>query len=257
MTAQIFNYNGAGITFKKGNAVLVNATEMAKQFAKTPKDWLRTLLSKHYISSLSAVRHISPTELVITVQGGVEQGTWMHEDVAMEFARWLSPEFAIWCNDRIKELMKHGLTALPENLDDLINDPDLLIGIATRLKQERAMNEALENENRLLKPKVEFAERVLQAAQLIDIGQAAKILKLPFGRNTLFKQLREKGIFFKERNEPKQMYVDRGLFELKEQFISRTNHEGFVIIKVFVTQKGLSFLSGLFPSDPSPVAVLR
>lgn len=29
----------------------------------------------------------------------------MHEDVALEFARWLSPKFAIWCNRRIKELL--------------------------------------------------------------------------------------------------------------------------------------------------------
>lgn len=29
----------------------------------------------------------------------------MHEDVAIEFARWLSPLFSIWCNDRIKELI--------------------------------------------------------------------------------------------------------------------------------------------------------
>lgn len=32
----------------------------------------------------------------------------MHEDVALEFARWLSPAFAIWCNDRIKELLLTG-----------------------------------------------------------------------------------------------------------------------------------------------------
>ena len=36
----------------------------------------------------------------------------MHEDVALEFARWLSPAFAIWCNDRIKELLLNGQTNL-------------------------------------------------------------------------------------------------------------------------------------------------
>ena len=42
----------------------------------------------------------------------------MHEDVAMEFARWLSPEFAIWCNDRIKELLLTGTVSI--NRDDSI-----------------------------------------------------------------------------------------------------------------------------------------
>ena len=36
----------------------------------------------------------------------------MHEDVALEFARWLSPMFAIWCNDRIKELLTKGHTEI-------------------------------------------------------------------------------------------------------------------------------------------------
>ena len=48
----------------------------------------------------------------------------------------------------------------------------------------------------------------------MDIGQAAKILGLPFGRNTLFKKLREMGVFFANRNEPKQKYIDAGYFEM-------------------------------------------
>lgn len=86
---------------------MVNATEMAKFFGKTPKDWLRTDASKEFINTLSAVRQICQTELVSVRQGGDPkmQGTWMHEDAALEFARWLSPAFAIWCNDRIKELL--------------------------------------------------------------------------------------------------------------------------------------------------------
>jgi hypothetical protein len=44
-------------------------------------------------------------DLLTVRKGGINPGTWMHEDVAMEFALWLSPEFAIWCNDRIKEIL--------------------------------------------------------------------------------------------------------------------------------------------------------
>lgn len=64
---------------------------------------------------LSADRQICPSELVQVVKGGnvKQQGTWMHEDVAIEFARWLSPKFAIWCNDHIKELLTTGMTATP------------------------------------------------------------------------------------------------------------------------------------------------
>lgn len=110
---QIFQYNGSPISFQKGNSVMVNATEMAKPFGKLAKDWLSNKSTKEFISTLSAVRTIPLTDLVVVRQGGnVEQGTWLHEDVAVEFARWLSPTFAIWCNDRIKELLTKGRTSI-------------------------------------------------------------------------------------------------------------------------------------------------
>lgn len=108
----IENYDGYDITFFTGDKVMVNATQMAKPFGKTTKDWLVNKSTKEYLETLSSVRGIPLTELVQVKQGGDPkmQGTWMHEDVALEFARWLSPKFAIWCNDRIKEIFKQGYT---------------------------------------------------------------------------------------------------------------------------------------------------
>ena len=97
----------------------------------------------------------------------------------------------------------------------------------------------------------ELMDKVLDTDQKIDVGQSAKILGLPFGRNTLFQKLREKGIFFCNRNEPKQEYINRGYFELKEKFIERNSHDGFTVIKVLVTQKGLDFIARLFEVVPS------
>lgn len=90
--SKTYDYEGNSITFRRGDAVMVSATEMAKPFGKTTKDWLRNQSTQEFISTLSAVRQILPTDLVVIKQGGNgEQGTWFHEDVAMEFARWLSP----------------------------------------------------------------------------------------------------------------------------------------------------------------------
>lgn len=102
-----------------------------------------------------------------------------------------------------------------------------------------------------LAPKAELMDLVLDTDNKIDIGQASKILQLPFGRNILFQKLRQKGIFFMNRNEPKQEYIDRGYFQLKEKFIERDNHQGFVVIKVLVTQKGLVFIAKLFEAIPA------
>ena len=169
--SKVFAYNGTNVTFaRKGNLTMVNATEMAKPFNKTTKDWLRTESSKEFISSLSAVRHFLPSEMVKIIQGGSpdKQGTWMQEDVAIEFARWLSPAFAIWCNDRIKELLTIGMTATQPTLEAMLDNPDLVIGLATQLKKQREENARLESENRQQMavieqqtPKVEYFQKFM------------------------------------------------------------------------------------------------
>lgn len=101
-----FSYAGSKISFAAESGVRVNATQMAKVFNKRPNDWMRLDYTKEFLNTLSADTQIPVSALIQTVRGGnCEQGTWMHEDVALEFARWLSPAFAIWCNRRIKELL--------------------------------------------------------------------------------------------------------------------------------------------------------
>lgn len=63
---------------------------MAKPFGKRCNDFLSTKQTKELISSLSAKTGISATGLVTVNQGGNNQGTWMHEDVALEFLSTLS-----------------------------------------------------------------------------------------------------------------------------------------------------------------------
>ena len=106
-----FTYNDTPITFEaKGDGVMINATEMAKPFGKTPKDYLRTDSAKQLIAAISNRQICLPTDIVRVVNGGSNSGTWMHEDVALDFAQWLSIDFRLWCNDKIKELMQSGST---------------------------------------------------------------------------------------------------------------------------------------------------
>ena len=101
-----FSYAGSKISFATENGVRVNATQMSKVFNKRPNDWVRLDYVKEFLNALSTDTQIPVSALIQTVKGGNgEQGTWMHEDGALEVARWLSPAFAIWCNRRIKELL--------------------------------------------------------------------------------------------------------------------------------------------------------
>ena len=164
----------------------------------------------------------------------------------------VAEEFESWIFDEVlPSIRKNGAYATPATIEAIISDPEFGIKLLSTLKEEKQKREIverqkneLERRNTAMIPKVHFYDTVLEPSnECIDIGQAAKILKLPYGRNTLFRILRQKGIFFKNKNEPKQEYIERGYFKLFEKSIPRTNHPSFIVITVLVTQKGLLFLS--------------
>lgn len=254
---QIFNYNGNSVTFRKGDSVMVNATEMAKPFGKFSKDWLANKGTVDFLNTLSAVRGISLTELVKVVQGGTpqEQGTWMHEDVAMEFARWLSPKFAIWCNDRIKELIQVGFTATPAALEAMLANPDLVIGMATQLKQLRAENAEqqkllvaqteqirdLNAANEEMRVKVSYYDQILASKSTVtttqiaqDYGMSAKKFNIELRNLKIQRKVGGQWILYAPYNT--MGYVH------SETFIPECSTTGKVVMTTKWTQKGRLFL---------------
>ena len=249
---QVFNYMGNEITFLNGESVMVNATEMAKPFGKSVKDWTRLQSTRNYLNALKSVK--GQMCLIESKAGNpnVGGGTWMHEDVALEFARWLSPAFAIWCNDRIKELMKHGATALnPESL----LDPDYVIKVMTALKKERAEKELAQSQVREMAPKALFADAVSASSRSCLIGELAKILKqngIEIGQNRLFKWLRSHGylgVKGEYRNLPTQRAIEMGLFEIKKTTINRPDGTILVSSTPKVTGKGQIYFVNKFLRD--------
>ncbi|MDV4022608.1 hypothetical protein CMT54_18210 [Elizabethkingia anophelis] len=239
---QLFNYNGNNVSFRKeNNNVFVNATEMAKPYNKRPNDYFNLIATKELIKAITIKNGIANSQLVITERGGLNPGTWLNEDLAIDFAQWLSVDFRLWVSDRIKELMKYGFTATSQTLESLANNPDLLIELATALKTERAEKEALNIVNGKLNAKSQFVDTVFNTDALLSFEQAAKVLGLPYGRNTLVKKLKELGILFKNKTSPKQNYVDKGFFRVKEDFKPEINR---VFAQTFITQKGLAFIAG-------------
>ena len=144
-------------------------------------------------------------------------------------------------DDTPEEIMARALTIAQATLEKR----------EERLKQLEADNQQKDAKIAKLQPKADFADAAFITDDKVDIGIAAKILKLGFGRNTLFQKLRQVGVFFSNRNEPKQRFVNAGYFEMKEKFIERNSHPGFVVTKILVTQKGLAYINHLFGGNPS------
>lgn len=221
----VFSYEGNAITFKSENGVMVNATEMAKPFGKSANHWLRNQSTQEFLGTYAELRNRNSDELVQTAKGGDVslQGTWLHEDVALEFARWLNPKFAIWCNDRIKELLTQGVTTISDD-DDVIRKAMEVLN--RRLEdKERKLREAQEQIDSD-RPKVLFANAIIGSQRSCLIGELAKILRqngVEIGEKRLFQWLRDNkylGSKGERHNIPNQEYMERGYFELKTNVFS-------------------------------------
>lgn len=258
-TSKIFSYNGNDVLFDIKDDVMVNATQLAKIYGKRPNDYLSLPATNQLINAITRKYGISENQLVISKAGSSHNGggTWMHRLIVVDFCQWLDIDLKLWCTEKLDELMRYGITATQPTLEQMISNPDLVISLATQLKNEREQKQRLEQQNAKLKPKADFAEKAFTMEGKVDIGQAAKILNLGYGRNTLFKKLREVDVFFKERNEPKQKYIDAGYFEITEKPIPRKNHPGFIVMVVTCTQKGLAYINHLFGGNPSDGKLAR
>lgn len=260
IVSKVFAYNGANVTFaRKDNITMVNATQMAKPFgdSKRAKNWLGLKSTDEFLAVLSEGRNLPSSELVKVTYGN-NGATWMHEDVALEFARWLSPAFAIWCNDRIKELLRYGITATEATIDSIIADPDNGIKLLQALKEERQQRQLAESKAALLEevtreqaPKVAFADAITGSESNILIRDLAKLIQqngYNIGEKRLYERLRNNGYLCtsgQNYNKPMQRYVERGLFFIKEG----THSENGVLKSNFttmVTQKGSFYFINKF-----------
>lgn len=185
MQNQIFIYNGNNITFQIGNGdVMVSATEMAKAFPdKNLTNIINSLEIQEYIQEVAKLQNYTLADLVKVTRGGNNPGTWIHKKLVLRLAQKLSPKFSVWVDDRIEELLKHGMTATPSTIEDLLNNPDTLIKTLEVLKSERAEKERLQIQNQkqhealqLSAPKVEYYNEVLTSASTYTTTLIAKEL---------------------------------------------------------------------------------
>lgn len=118
--------------------------------------------------------------------------------------------------------------------------------------REQQLRKQVEEENKALKPKAVLMDRVMDNGKLMDIWQAAKYLQIEDengqiidGRG-LIQRLRQAGILFVNRIEPKQKYVERGYFEYRLKWKTKTQRFDSLVSETFVTEKGISYLAKKF-----------
>ncbi|GEP63130.1 hypothetical protein CBE01nite_08980 [Clostridium beijerinckii] len=148
-------------------------------------------------------------------------------------------KFEAWIFDEVlPSIRKTGMYAT----DELLDNPDLLIAAATKLKEERKARIEAEKKLKSLEPKAQFYDDVAGSKDSIEMGHVAKVLGIRgMGRNSLFSLLRDKKVLDKN-NIPYQQFVDSGYFRVLEQKYTVSNGQTKINIKTMVFQKGIDFI---------------
>lgn len=165
---------------------------------------------------------------------------------AKAFKRWVTSEV-------IPAVRKHGGYLTNEKIEEVLNDPDTIIKLATTLKEERAKRNEAERRLEEAKPKVIFADAVSASDNTVLIGELAKIIKQngkEMGQKRLFDWLRDNGYLIKQKcadyNMPTQKAMEMGLFRIKKTAITHSDGHVTVSRTVKVTGKGQQYFINKF-----------
>lgn len=245
-----YSYEGTPISFSNTDGLMINATQMAKPFGKRVADFLNNQQTKDFIAELSEVRKSVSTDLV-KVKHGNNGGTWMHEDVALEFARWLSPKFAIWCNDRIKELLSQGVATVSDD-DDIIAQAMNVLQRRLDAKQQQLQlaQSTIETQNhqiQTLTPMADYTREVLQSTSTFTLTQVAKDLGMR-SVHSLIDFCRQNHILYRQSDQwlPTANYSTRGFFETRTAKFIKSDGSIGTSLSTVVTEKGRLALRKLY-----------
>lgn len=240
---QTFFYQDQPIDFEIiDNMVYCNATAMFKVNNARLDHWRGSETTRQYIEAVTRNSGIAENQLVITKRGGIgQQGTFIHERLIVNAARYISQDFAAWCDIKIADLLRTGKAEMTNTHYQVPQTYSQALLLAAK------QAEIIENQQRLLTevaPKVEVYEATMNAAGNISVQEAAKTLGI--GPKQIFADLRNLGVFFRNNghNMPKQSYIDRGWFEIKSTTFNKDGKD-HIHPRIFVTPRGVGGLYNL------------
>lgn len=165
---------------------------------------------------------------------------------AKKFKRWVTSEV-------LPAIRRHGIYAV----DEVLNNPDMLIAALTELKEERARTKALmetvavQNQQIVeMKPKASYYDVVLNCKDLVAISVIAK--DYGWSANRMNQYLHEKGVQYKQGNKIwllYQKYAEMGYTNTKTHSYPGSDGSMHTAVHTYWTQAGRLFIYGLLKAD--------
>lgn len=168
---------------------------------------------------------------------------------AMRFEKWVFDTV-------LPSIRRHGLFAV----DEMLNNPDMLINALTKLKEERKRAAELESQTAQqalligeMQPKADYCDLVLQSPSLLPISQIAK----DYGMSAIAmnQKLKELGVQYSRAGVWMlyQKYADKGYTQTKTHVFS----EDHAKLHTYWTQQGRLFIYELLKSKCGILPVME
>ncbi len=129
----VLTYEGALISQRDQMLSLTDMWRAATSpEAKRPVEWLRSKQAEEFIAHVELMVGNSHLSLV-KIKKGVGGSTFAHWQIALAYAKYLSPEFHMWCNVVVRERMEGKSVAVSGISQELKEEIDRTFGICKML----------------------------------------------------------------------------------------------------------------------------
>ncbi|MBZ8121434.1 phage antirepressor KilAC domain-containing protein [Bacillus thuringiensis] len=161
---------------------------------------------------------------------------------AKSFKKWVTSEV-------LPSIRKHGAYMTPNTINALLQDPDLIIGLASQLKQEQQARQVAEQKNLMLtqqiaenSSKITYLDQILQSQDTVTVSQVAADYSLSAIK--LNKILNQEKVQYKVNNQWLLYSKHQNKGYTKSQTVDVTHSDGSRSVKMNTrwTQKGRLFI---------------
>ena len=260
----LFLYGGVGLgkthlMHAIANEILVHNKNTSILYVTSEK------FTNQLINAITRKYGISENQLVISKVGSSHNGggTWMHRLIVVDFCQWLDIDLKLWCTEKLDELMRYGMTATQPTLEQMIDNPDLVIHLATQLKQEREERAKLEaqteqqqatikiqtEEIKQAAPKVNYYDNHLQSVNTLTSTQVAK--QIGMDAEKLHRKMKEIGILYKQSGQwlLYSPFSTWGIHATRTQTYTRSDGSTGTSVYTVWTTKGVRFIIALYENE--------
>lgn len=171
------SWNGTPITRRTTDGY-VNATAMCKANGKRWANYRQTDRAWEYAEALSAETGIPASQLVQARHGNE---TWVHPKVAVDLARWISADFAVWMDGFLLDVLEQPAKAV-ETLVPRLNEEETE-WLEARLNAKRTRHTFTDQLKEFGVVRDGYG-RCTNAIYRPILGQDAKTLKLQVAQKT-------------------------------------------------------------------------